>query len=315
MMKEIDFALVWKEEQEKLAEFANLVPDNGTIVEIGTALGGTTKIFHHATLNRGVKIYTIDIMPFQRAYHNLKETGVTIINRPSVECARTWKIKVNRPIDLLYIDGDHNFQCVFEDFNSWLPFMKSGGVVVFHDYDPVERGGLVHFGVRVCLDTIIEQNLLDDIRHDYKLLSGRVKNGNVCHLTLNDCFRTFLKIGKQINAIQEKIFLHSVKSGMKIIKERTIDLDSVQACYCIDHALKKDFECLETLTHSLNDFRRWSETLSIFEHAFGFSHFPNNVSEIPVPTNIIELSHLIAKEQIKITILSSILKTFVDWSP
>ena len=314
-MRKSNSLLIWREEQEKLAEFANSVPDNGTIVEIGTALGGTTTIFNNATIGRGIKIYTVDTIPFQRAYDNLKNTGVTIINKPSVEYAHKWKQEVNRPIDLLYIDGDHNFQSVFDDFHSWIPFMEPKGTIVFHDYDPAERGGLAHFGVRVFLDTLIEHNLLNDIKHEYKLLHGRVTNEKVKCLNVNDYFRTFLNIGKNIITLRAKIFADSIKSGIQIIKERKIDFDSVQACYCVDYALKKDFECLDIQTHSFHDFRKWAETSSILEHACGQPSFPDDVCRIPMPVNFGELSQLIAKEQQRITILALILKTIVDWEP
>jgi len=155
---------------------------------------------------------------------------------------------------------------------------------------------------------------LDNIKHEYKLLSGRVENEKKC-LSVNDCFKTFLNIGKQIIALRTKIFADSIKSGIQIIKERKIDFDSVQACYCVDYALKKDFELLDIQTHSFHDFRKWVETSSILEHACGKLSFPDDVFRIPMPANVGELSQLIAKEQLRITILALILQTIVDWEP
>jgi hypothetical protein len=314
-MRESNSLLIWREEQEKLVELANSVPDNGTIVEIGTALGGTATIFNNSTIGRRIKIYTIDTVPFQRAYDNLKNTDVIIVNKSSVEYAHMWKQEVDRTIDLLFIDADHNFQSVFNDFHSWIPFMKPKGTIVFHDYDPVERGGLAHFGIRVFLDTLIEHNLLNNIKHEYKLLHGRVKNENIKSLNVNDYFKTFSDIGKQITNLRTKIFADSIKSGIQIIKERSIDFDSLQACYCIDYALRKDFEYLDIQTQSFHDFRKWTEMSSILEHACDQSPFPDNIYRIPIPTNVGGLSQFIAKEQLRITFLTLILKTIVDWEP
>jgi len=38
-----------------------------------------------------------------------------------------------RPIRLLFIDGDHSYDAVKSDLESWLPFVVPGGYVVFDD--------------------------------------------------------------------------------------------------------------------------------------------------------------------------------------
>jgi hypothetical protein len=42
-----------------------------------------------------------------------------------------WPIK----IDYLFIDGDHSYDGCAGDINAWLPHVKKGGVVAFHDYE------------------------------------------------------------------------------------------------------------------------------------------------------------------------------------
>jgi hypothetical protein len=314
-MESVDFAFIWKEEQEILAQLATRVPKNGTIVEIGTAMGGTAMIFQRTVQNRGVKIYSIDTLECLRARENLKDTDVILIQRPSGEFAKIWKQAVNRSIDFLYIDGDHNFYSVWEDFNGWFPFVTPKGTVAFHDYDPIERGGVAHFGVKICLDTLTWKGLLDDIRHDYKILSGIKKNDVAALLDWKDCFQTFLKIAKQIDTTRGEIFRDSIPAGLEILRERSMPFTSVEACYSIDYALKKDFEHLDTHTGAFYDFRRWVEMLSILEHAHGTSLFPEHFKDILSPETPLELSKMVAHEQIRISILALILRTLVDWNP
>lgn len=312
--KKTDFAFIWKEERAKLAQAARKVPFGGTIVEIGTAEGGSAKIFSEATRRKKVQIYTIDTLKDPRAHKNLSSAGVNIIHRSSSQFAKEWAGK-GRIIDLLFIDGSHTFQGVFKDFNSWACFVRPGGMIVFHDYDPAPRGGLAHFALRVCIDTVINKGLLDNVRHEYKLLSGRVKAGRVSLLRAEDCFKTLLGIAEGIVSFRKKVFSSSVNKGMEIIRGRKLKFDSVQACYCIAYALKNDFFYLDSRTGSFYGFRKLVELLSFFEHATGMPVFPDNLRRITASKDAAQLSRLIATEQVRINILSGILKTLVTWEP
>jgi predicted O-methyltransferase YrrM len=57
------------------------------------------------------------------------EHRVEIIRSTSTEAAKGW----SRPIDLLFIDGDHSYEGVKNDWNLFHPFVRPGGVVLFHD--------------------------------------------------------------------------------------------------------------------------------------------------------------------------------------
>lgn len=46
--------------------------------------------------------------------------------------AKAWSIN-RETIDLLLVDGSHDFNSVKEDFENWSPFLTSGSVVLFHD--------------------------------------------------------------------------------------------------------------------------------------------------------------------------------------
>lgn len=46
------------------------------------------------------------------------------------------RVLKGQQIDFLFIDGDHSIEGVTSDWESFSPFVRSGGIVAFHDYDP-----------------------------------------------------------------------------------------------------------------------------------------------------------------------------------
>ena len=53
------------------------------------------------------------------------------IHKASNEAVKDW----NRQIDVLFIDGDHTYKGVKDDWENFSPFVKKGGKVFFHDCD------------------------------------------------------------------------------------------------------------------------------------------------------------------------------------
>jgi predicted O-methyltransferase YrrM len=121
-----------------------LKPD--VCVEIGSARGKSTcHIARALRENLGGRLYAID--PHQstawndagepqtlRALErNLRAVGargfVEIIRAPSPEVGRSW----HRPIDLLFIDGDHSYEGVRLDWELFSPHLTRFGVAIFHD--------------------------------------------------------------------------------------------------------------------------------------------------------------------------------------
>lgn len=198
------FSQLWDTEQDTLAEQGALVPDNGVIVEIGTAQGGSATIFQAVAGCRGAKIYSYDIAPSAEAYERLKNTNVTIFAKSSVEGAKAWPETVNQSVDLLFIDGSHALQHVFEDFNAWIGFLKPGGQVLFHDFDSIERGGLIHFGVQVMAKTLLRLNILEQPVHKDRILYGKISHPEKVRLEAKDCYQTFREMGNEFVQLRDR---------------------------------------------------------------------------------------------------------------
>lgn len=140
-------------EGEWLAELGSRVPENGIIVEIGSYKGQSGAYLASST-KEGVITYLIDLWDVSKkdfvspenhyamssvkymdfAIEKLIELDLykkMVLKRGlSIEHSASWK----KPIDLLFIDGDHSYEGVKSDYEAWSPFVKVGGVIAFHDY-------------------------------------------------------------------------------------------------------------------------------------------------------------------------------------
>lgn len=161
-----------EQEEKKLIEIARLfVPENGVIVELGGGLGRSAAAFGIASKNKQkVTITTVDLfdegsfsqrLPFNQFetwMHNITEAmdkagveftfyaGDKHINLLFRTLQKNSQIApdFDSAIDLLFIDADHDYESVIADIKAWSPYVKQGGLMVFHDY---HRGEKVFHGV------------------------------------------------------------------------------------------------------------------------------------------------------------------------
>jgi predicted O-methyltransferase YrrM len=115
-------------------------------VEIGSANGRSACFIGKALKdNRSGTLYAIDpheatkwndsgaVESLNKLRENLANVGldghVKIIRKSSQDAAKEWTL----PIDLLFIDGDHNYNGVKHDWEHFAPHVTRFGVVVFHD--------------------------------------------------------------------------------------------------------------------------------------------------------------------------------------
>jgi len=125
---------------------------SGEIVEIGTNVGKTAiALAYGQKVKKGKSIYSIDIYEHPDIKKNLEKAEVAdYVNRiimPSHKMAKEWQ----KPIELLWIDGDHSYQGVCYDIKNWTPFVAVGGVIAFHDYPGHRRSKEVWKALRKYL--------------------------------------------------------------------------------------------------------------------------------------------------------------------
>jgi hypothetical protein len=134
-----------RSEARCLYELAQEASGKGVIVEIGSYRGLSTAALARGSLQGPrIPIYSIDPheagprsnygpqdnVPF---FRNLLISGVAEMVRPisllSSEAVRGW----NKPVSLLWIDGNHQYEVVKRDFIEWSGFLIQGGYLAFHD--------------------------------------------------------------------------------------------------------------------------------------------------------------------------------------
>jgi spermidine synthase len=112
------------------------------IIEIGTLDGGTIR---EVALCTNVPIFSIDPLIPDSMDQNLIGTKEKILKNMSFYKKFTFihdysfntVKKFTDRFDLIWIDGDHNYDGCKKDFDDWFPLLEKGGYVLFHDSAPV----------------------------------------------------------------------------------------------------------------------------------------------------------------------------------
>lgn len=128
---------------DELFVLSNLVKgiSRGTLVEIGSYMGASSFMLAKS-MSRNSVLYCIDTWQNEGMTEGHKDTyGIFMANihpvkdriRPIRKRSEDAVTDVPDNIDFIFIDGDHSYEGVKKDFKLWLPKMKPGGIMVFHD--------------------------------------------------------------------------------------------------------------------------------------------------------------------------------------
>lgn len=141
-----------RSELGRLAEIvAGLRPERA--MEIGTSSGGTLFLLCRLAAPTAT-ILSLDLPggPGGGGYHWLKiplykrfaghRQRLHLLRGDSHDGAMLVKARGKldgAPLDYLFIDGDHSYPGVKQDFEMYAPLVRKGGVVAFHDINPGQR--------------------------------------------------------------------------------------------------------------------------------------------------------------------------------
>lgn len=124
-----------KNEVTTLKEIVSDLPQNPVIVNIGTGRG--ISVLAMLEERNDATIFTVDVSECPQAFENLRRSGqetrrVIPVLGSSAEVGEHCPLEV----DAVFVDGDHHYKAVCEDVRAWLPKIKSGGIIIFHDHSP-----------------------------------------------------------------------------------------------------------------------------------------------------------------------------------
>ena len=136
-------------------ELAKLVQDQQCthLMEIGTYRGGTFFVWSHLA-KPGATVISLDFHftvrgkvfatfqgPVLRRFGR-NGRSIKLLRRDSHKPETLIEVKnvlKDSKLDFLFIDGDHSYEGVREDFRMYSPLVRSGGLIAFHDI--AESGG------------------------------------------------------------------------------------------------------------------------------------------------------------------------------
>jgi predicted O-methyltransferase YrrM len=125
------------EEGEALYDLARACTGKGVIVEIGSWKGKSTICLGLGSKSgASVRIYAIDPHAdyrFGDFRANVDRAGIGDLVTPIASLSQPAADDFHEPIELLFVDGSHEYELVLEDFEKWVPKVVEGGWVAFHD--------------------------------------------------------------------------------------------------------------------------------------------------------------------------------------
>jgi hypothetical protein len=127
-------------------KIARSLKDFSVVVEIGAYKGKSTCFIAEGLRGSSSRLYSVDTWfndggmrqsrmdTFPDFLRNISPWSGKIIPLRgfSVDIRKAWPFE--RKIDFLWIDGDHAYAGVKKDIEDWLPLVRGGCFVCFHDY-------------------------------------------------------------------------------------------------------------------------------------------------------------------------------------
>lgn len=161
------------DEAYALYTLARSCSGKGKIVEIGSWKGKSTICLGHGSMaGNAVTIYAVDphigsqehqkgapVWTFDEFKKNIQKAGLDQVVVALVKASEEASREFHESIEMLFIDGAHDYDSVKRDFELWTPKVIDGGYVVMHDVSDDWEGPW-----RVAREMIYESGKFKNVR-------------------------------------------------------------------------------------------------------------------------------------------------------
>jgi len=191
------------DEMIALKDLANTLPKNPKALNIGSGMGTSALALLEA--RDDLYVYSIDtedesnLGSLRREREALQEAGLWDLNRikqihgDSRQVGKEW---YEDSIDMVFVDDGHYYEHVRGDIETWLPYVRNGGLVAFHDYK-----GRYDMGVSKAVDELMTDH--ERVAHVDTLVAFKIKKPKLTSEALSArCNFRFLDIDV-INGLKE----------------------------------------------------------------------------------------------------------------
>lgn len=120
------------EEIDWLKVEAMLLPRDPIVVNIGAAAGVSTLAILEARPD--ALIYSCETDPGAGEYSSIERAGLDKSRVIRLGNSQAEGLRFKQDVDFIFVDGGHSVEDVTGDIAAWLPHLKLGCVIVFHDY-------------------------------------------------------------------------------------------------------------------------------------------------------------------------------------
>lgn len=247
-------------EGEVLYHLARKCTGRGVIVEIGSKEGKSTICLAKGSKSgNAVKVYAVDphtgspehkeiygeVWTFEKFKKNIMDARVDDLVVPIVKTSREAAEGFDEPIELVFIDGAHEYDLVKMDFELWFPKVIEDGTIVFHDTNLLEP-------MKIVQEYVLKSNNFRNVRFventslaiaekvSQNTAGDRLKNRYLLHKTSK---RDYFGSDREMMAFF---------CGLKFSEPAEVDMSVIIATLNRSDCLRKTLESIEKLKVSVD---------------------------------------------------------------